>query len=131
MDFIKKTLQFFYTIFYFVIMISGMVSIFILTYKNLEITSLYYLLFLFIPFYYISIYIHEFGHYVFGKMVGIKIPLISIGNSLNLLKSLQIGNLTLEITKSINGGYTATSYIPESFYRLRLLWFTLGGISFN
>lgn len=86
-----------------------------------------YHLIAFVFFYYVLVCLHEFGHALAGRLVGINIKKIIIGTGRTLFKRDFLGT-TFIITTNLNGGYTLPYKVGNSFVRLRYAIFTAGGI---
>lgn len=82
--------------------------------------------FAFIFFTYINIYIHEFGHAIAGKVVGIKVKKIMIGNGREVFKRNILG-VPFVITNNLEGGFTYPYDIDKQLIRLRFFVFSAGG----
>jgi tetratricopeptide (TPR) repeat protein len=88
---------------------------------------LIYLWFFFLLFTYLGIYIHEFGHALFGVIVMFPLRRIVIGKGKELLR-LKFKNTTFIITQSLSGGSTYVGQVSPTFFKMRHFLFVLGGV---
>lgn len=111
----------------------GIAVIFLLRYYELTLTQrlhFYLRLFLIIPFQYICIYVHEFGHVLFGILAGIEISRVEIGRGKKVLFSLKINNIKLVIKSNPTAGFTYPTRLnhEQSFNKLGYVLYKAGGI---
>jgi hypothetical protein len=85
---------------------------------------------LFVVFTYVSIYVHEFGHVVLGKLAGIPIRRVRIGTGRTLFWFRLIGT-RVDVTDNMRGGFTIPYGYNGGRLRSRFLLFTLGGVLFQ
>ncbi len=78
---------------------------------------------------YFNIYVHEFGHAIVGWLAGFEIEKILIGTGNNIYKLKIINtNTDLYINRNPFGGLTYPSKFSKKHFRLKYLFFCLGGI---
>ena len=80
----------------------------------------------FIFFLYIDIYIHELGHYFFGRIMNIGVSRVIVGKGKEIWRKKIFGTLFI-INKGI-GGANAIGKITLEFIRTRMFIFTIGGV---
>ena len=84
----------------------------------------------FLIFLYVSLLLHEGGHVIAGWLVKIGISRVVIGTGREIARTNILG-FPWVITNNPKGGYTFVSGIEGKFVRLRLLFFTAGGLFFQ
>jgi len=80
-----------------------------------------------IAFIYLDIYIHEFGHVIAAKLVGIGVNGVIIGNGKELSRKTLFG-IPLVITNNFVGGFTIMGSIERKLLKLRFAFFIAGGV---
>ncbi len=83
------------------------------------------------PIYYLSIFFHEFGHWLFGRIVRIHVPIIQMGNGKEIFYKFSILGLQIQLSKSIFGGFSFPKEPQGRFLKPRLMLFYSGGILVN
>jgi hypothetical protein len=74
---------------------------------------------------YISIWIHEFGHVIFGELSQFKIEKVTIGKGEELFKVNILGILL--IVNLGDGGLTSVKNTPKNHIKFRYSMFAIGG----
>jgi len=78
-------------------------------------------------FVYVNIYIHEFGHLIAARAVGIEVKRVVIGTGREIARWSVLG-VPLVITNNMGGGQTFPGHIGRRLPRLRFFVFAAGGI---
>lgn len=81
----------------------------------------------FVLFFYVDIYVHEFGHALTGWLMGFQIKRMVIGSGRELIRFKPAG-FVLIITNSLSGGVTHWGKVPNSSLKPRFALLILGGI---
>lgn len=80
-----------------------------------------------LAFLYLNIYIHEYGHVIAARLVGIDVRAVIIGNGKALWRKTVFG-IPLFVTNSIGVGFTLVGRIDKNLLKLRYAFFILGGV---
>jgi tetratricopeptide (TPR) repeat protein len=111
----------------FFLLLGGSFSIFIRN-NNINISIYFYLnILLFFFFNYVNIYIHEFGHVLFGVLTGIRTKKILIGNGREIYR-IKILGCDLVITNNSRGGFDIPIKMDKKLIKVRYSAFVLGGV---
>lgn len=78
--------------------------------------------------FYINTYIHEYGHVIAAKLVGVRVAGVIIGNGKRAPYGKIVFGIPLLITTSFVGGFTLTGYIANNYPKLRSAFIFLGGV---
>ena len=79
---------------------------------------------------YFSIFCHEMGHFIFGKLAGLSPYLVKIGTGYKLLK-LELFNAIFEFRILPDSGLTYASFLTLDRFKARLIFYTIGGLFAN
>lgn len=84
-------------------------------------------LLVFVAFIYLDIYIHEFGHVLAARIVGIGVNRVIIGTGKELMRVTVLG-IPLVVTNNFAAGFTIMGSIEKRLLKLRYAFFIAGGV---
>lgn len=79
---------------------------------------------------YLDIYIHEIGHVIAARLVGVGVTGVIIGNGKELFRKTVFG-IPLVVTNGFGVGFTLMGQIDGNFLKLRYSFIILGGVLFQ
>jgi len=92
----------------------------------------FYHVILFIIFLYtFNTFIHEIGHMVFGKLVGINVWKIQIGLGEKVIFKFRFFGTLIELTNRIESSFSRSDYLGNKISKKRIFICTFGGIFFT
>lgn len=85
-------------------------------------------LILLFTFFYLNIYIHEYGHVIAARLMNIRVAGVIIGNGKKASYGKIIFGIPLIITNSLVGGLTLRAHITNKHPKLSAAFISLGGV---
>ena len=80
-----------------------------------------------VGFLHVSTYIHEFGHAVAARLVGVRVHRVTIGTGKEVWRRSLFG-VPLVVTNNYWGGSTSVGSVGKNHVKLRFAFYTAGGI---
>ena len=108
------------------ILVLGILFYVLLVNRPGSLSALWFLLILML-FFYLNVYIHEFGHAITGSLLGFQIKRLIIGTGRELIR-FRIGRGVVIINGGVSGGVTHWGKVPGKQLKRRFAILILGGV---